>query len=183
MILDWNIATKKTQQKGSMDKQHDKRIGRAQRRPKTGNTHWFTQNNTKKNIKLENARPWWNTCFLVQEIYLHSQQTSNRNEQMPTRSTHTQMDDQRKDNIDTKGSKQRDRPKQLQTHNLSTDNVENINSTNKGRDLLLANKLWIAHWGVERMPQRIVTENSLKSQNRVLFSHVWRRGRLALDPL
>ena len=28
-----------------------------------------------------------------------------------------------------------------------------------------------------------VTENWLKSQNRTLFSHGWRRGRLALDPL
>ena len=26
----------------------------------------------KKNIKLENAMPWWNAWFLVQEIYLHS---------------------------------------------------------------------------------------------------------------
>ena len=29
----------------------------------------------------------------------------------------------------------------------------------------------------------IVTTNWLKSQNGTLFSHVWRRGRLALDPL
>ena len=29
----------------------------------------------------------------------------------------------------------------------------------------------------------IVTRNCLKSQNGTLFSHVWRRGRLALDPL
>ena len=29
----------------------------------------------------------------------------------------------------------------------------------------------------------IVTANRLKSQNGTLFSHVWRRGRLALDPL
>ena len=28
-----------------------------------------------------------------------------------------------------------------------------------------------------------VTANWLKSQNGTLFSHVWRRGRLALDPL
>ena len=40
------------------------------------------------------------------------------------------MDDQRKDHIDTKGSKQRNRPKQLPTHNLPTNVVENINSTN-----------------------------------------------------
>ena len=35
---------------------------------------------------------------------------------------------------------QRNRPKQLQTYNMPTNDVENINSTNKGRDLLLANK-------------------------------------------
>ena len=33
------------------------------------------------------------------------------------------MDDQRKDNIDTKGRKQRNRPKQLQTHNFRTNDV------------------------------------------------------------
>ena len=52
------------------------------------------------------------------------------------------MDDQRKDHIDPKGPKQRNRPKQLQTHNLPTDDVENISSTNKGRGLLLANLPW-----------------------------------------
>ena len=31
-------------------------------------------------------------------------------------------------------------PKQLQTHNLPTNDTENINSTSMGRDLLLANK-------------------------------------------
>ena len=50
------------------------------------------------------------------------------------------MDVQKKDHIDLKVPKQRNRPRQLQTHNLPTDDVENINSTNKGRDLLLANK-------------------------------------------
>ena len=48
------------------------------------------------------------------------------------------MDYQRKDHIDTKRPKQRKRPKQLQTHNLPTNDVENINNTNKGRDLLFA---------------------------------------------
>ena len=75
----------------------------------------------------------------VQEIHHHSRQTNSRNEQMPTRSTHTQMDDQRKDHIDQEGTPQRNRPKQLQTHNLPTENVENINST-KAKDLLLAYK-------------------------------------------
>ena len=99
------------------------------------------KNYTKKDIKLENTRPWWNTWFLVQEIHLHSRQTSTRNEQMPTRSTCTQMDDQRKDHTDQKAPKQKNCPKQLQTHNLPTDDVENINSTNKGRDLLKIYKI------------------------------------------
>ena len=47
------------------------------------------------------------------------------------------MDDQRKDHIDPKGPTQMNRPKQLQTHNLPTDEVENMNNTNKRRDLLL----------------------------------------------
>ena len=53
---------------------------------------------------------------------------------------HVPKDDQRKDYIDTKGPKQRIRPKQLQTHSLPTNDVANINSTNKGRNLPLANK-------------------------------------------
>ena len=114
---------KKTQRNGRINKQDDKRIRRTRRRPKSGNTHRFTQNvkTTLKDIKLDNARPWWNTWFLVQEIHLHSQQTSTRNEQMPSRSTCTRMDDQRKDHLDPKGSKQRNRLKLLQTHNLPTD--------------------------------------------------------------
>ena len=65
------------------------------------------------------------------------------------------MDDQRKDHIYPKGPKQRSRSKQLQSHNLPTDDVENINSINKGIDLLLANKSRIVPWGAERVPQRI----------------------------
>ena len=41
------------------------------------------------------------------------------------------MDDQRKDHLDLKGAKQKNRPQQVQTHNLPTDDVKNINSTNK----------------------------------------------------
>ena len=65
------------------------------------------------------------------------------------------MDGQRRDHIDSKELKQRKRPKQLQIDNLPTDDVENINCTNKGRDLLLANKPQIVHWRTERMQQRI----------------------------
>ena len=39
-----------------------------------------------------------------------------------------------------KDPKQRNRPKQLQTHNLPTNDMENTNSSNEGRNLLLANK-------------------------------------------
>ena len=45
------------------------------------------------------------------------------------------MDDQRKDHIDSEGSHRRNRPKELQTHKLPTDDVENINRTNKEKDL------------------------------------------------
>ena len=88
-------------------------------------------------------------------IHLHSRQTSTKNEKMPARSTCTRMDDQRKDHIDPEGPPQWNRPKQLPTHNLPSDDVENINSTNKGRNLQLANKLRIVPWRIERMPQRI----------------------------
>ena len=45
------------------------------------------------------------------------------------------MDDQKKDYIDPKEPKQRNHSKQLYTNNLPTDDVENINSTNKERNL------------------------------------------------
>ena len=132
-----------------MNKQYDKRIRSAWRRPGSVNIHRFTQNDTK-NINLENGiHGFWFKKFP------HSRQTSTRNEQMPTRSTRTRMGDQRKDHIDPEGPPKESRPKQLQTYNLPTDDVENINSTNKGRDLLLANKLRIVPWRTERMPQRI----------------------------
>ena len=50
------------------------------------------------------------------------------------------MDDQRKRHIDPKGPMQRNCPKQLQTQNLPTEDGENINSSNKGRDFQLADK-------------------------------------------
>ena len=77
-----------------------------------------------------------------QVIHLHSRQSSTRDEQMLTNSTHTRMDDQWKDPMYPKGPKQRNSPKQFQTHNMPTDDVENINSTNKGRNLLLSYKPW-----------------------------------------
>ena len=96
----------------------------ARRRPQRGNTHRITQNDTK-DIKLKNAWPWWDTLFLIQEIILHSRQASTRNEETNTKSTRTRMYVQRKDHIDPKGTKQRNCHKQLQTHILPTDDVEN----------------------------------------------------------
>ena len=62
---------------------------------------------------------------------------------MLTRSRHTRMDDQRKDHIDPKIPWYRNRPKQRQTHNVPTYDVENTNCKHKGRDLTLANELRI----------------------------------------
>ena len=53
------------------------------------------------------------------------------------------MDDQRKDHIDPEGLSQGNRPKQIQTHNMPTDDGDNINCTNEVTDLLLTNKPWI----------------------------------------
>ena len=50
------------------------------------------------------------------------------------------MEDQSKDHIGTKEPKQRNQHTQLQTHNLPTNDVENINRTNKRRYLLLAHQ-------------------------------------------
>ena len=50
------------------------------------------------------------------------------------------MDDKRKDHTDPKRPPQKNCPKQLQTMNVLTYDVENINGTNKGRDLCLADK-------------------------------------------
>ena len=50
------------------------------------------------------------------------------------------MDDQKKDHFNPKRSPQTNRPKQLQTHNVSIYDVENTCDTNKGRDVLQAKK-------------------------------------------
>ena len=64
---------------------------------------------------------------------------------MPPRNTRTRMDEQSKYHFDPKRLKQSNRSKQLQTHNMPTDDVQNINSINKGRNLQPTNKLWIFH--------------------------------------
>ena len=86
-----------------INERYDKRTRRTRGRPKNENRHRITQKDTKKYIKLENARTWWNTWILVQETHLHSRQTRTRNEQLPTRCTSIRLDDQRKNHIDPKG--------------------------------------------------------------------------------
>ena len=51
----------------------------------------------------------------------------------------------------SKRTQAKERPQQLQTYDLPTDDVENINSTNKGRGLLLANKPQFVPWSTERI--------------------------------
>ena len=134
-----------------MDNQYSKRSRGTWKRPQNGNTYRLTQNNTKKNIKLENARPWWNTWLLVQEVHLHSRQTSARNEQMPTRRASTWLDDQRKDYINLKGPAPNNyRPiacLPMMCEILTAQIRENIyySLTSRGRTA----------WGTERIPQRI----------------------------
>ena len=65
------------------------------------------------------------------------------------------MDGQRKDNIDPGRLSQRNRPKQLQTYNVPTYDVEDPNGSNKGRDLRLANEPQIVSRRTERILQRI----------------------------
>ena len=71
-----------------MDKQYDKRTRRTQGRPQSGNTHRTTQKDTKK-YQTGKHQAMMEYMILVQEIHLHSRQTSTRNEQMLTRSTST----------------------------------------------------------------------------------------------
>ena len=83
---------------------------------------------------------------------------------MPTESTRTRMDDHMKEKVDSKRTKLKTkRSKQLQTNNLPTDDVENINSSNKGRYLLLFKKTRIILLETERMLQRIQRRRSFTS--------------------
>ena len=110
-----------------MNKQYNKRIYGLDEDPKA-EIHIDLLKTTLKNIELENPRPWWAIWILVRDIYLHSRQTSTRNEQMPKRSTSTRMDDQMLDHIDPEVYPQENHPRQLQTQNLPTNDVENNKS-------------------------------------------------------
>ena len=82
-----------------MDKQYDKRIRRARRRTESKNTNRFTKNNTKKISNWKTPGHDGTHCFWFKKFTSISRQTRSRNKQMPTKSTRTRMDDQRKDYI------------------------------------------------------------------------------------
>ena len=74
---------------------------------------------------------------MVQENHRQSRQTCIRNEQMPTWSSSTRMEDPRKDQINFEEPKKRNRPKKLPSHYLPTDDVEHFNNTNKRKRLTI----------------------------------------------
>ena len=83
-ILDEYISTKKHNEKAEWINDMTRELEHGGPKAKI---HIDLLKTLKKNIKLENAKSWWNTWFLVQEIHLHSRETSTRNELMLTRST------------------------------------------------------------------------------------------------
>ena len=62
------------------------------------------------------------------------------------------MDDKRNDLSDPDRPLKKNYPQQLQTRDVSTDDVKNTNGTNKEGDLLLANKPRTVSRRTERMP-------------------------------
>ena len=59
-------------------------------------------------------------------------------------------------------------------YNMPIDDVENINSTNKGRDLLLTNEPQIVPWRTERILQRIQIDQHILNESKT------RRKNLAI---
>ena len=107
-------------------------------------------------------------------------QTTTQNEQMSTRNTRTRMDDQRKDHTDTKRPPKRNHPKQLQTNNVPTYDVENTNSTNKGRELLLANKSQIfpgeqkgCHKGSKSAGELLYIDQHIFNESKTRRKNLW----------
>ena len=98
----------------------------------------------------------------------------------------------KKDCINPKGSKQRNCPKQSLTNHLSTNDVENTNSTNKGKDLLLASKPRIVPWTNQKddakdprgtaellyIDQHILNESKTKRKNLAI---AWIDYKMAYD--
>ena len=119
-----------------------KELERGQRWPKSGNKHRFTQNNTKKISNWKTPGHDGIHGFRFKKfISIHDRLAIEMN-RYQNGLPRTRMEDQRKDHIDPKGLTQGNCLIQLQTHNLPPDDVENINSTNNGRDLLTNRRLF-----------------------------------------
>ena len=78
-ILDKNMATKKYNEKAEWINNITRELERLEEGMKA-EIHTYLLKTLLKTGKLKNARPWWNTWFLVQEIHLHTWQTGTRNE-------------------------------------------------------------------------------------------------------
>ena len=146
------MATKRTEQKSRMDKQYDKRIRRTRRRPRSGNTHRFTQSNTKKKSNWitqghDGIHGFWFKKFpsIHDKLALEMNRCLQEGH-VPEWMTKGKTTLIKNDLL--KGTATNNLP--TTTHNLSTNDVENINSTNKRRDLLLANKPSIVLWGCHK---------------------------------
>ena len=63
----------------------------------------------------------------------------------------------------SKKTPQKNHPKQVNTHNVPSYDLENTNGTSKTRNLELDNKPQIVPWGSERMLQKIQTQKSYSS--------------------
>ena len=148
------MATKRTWQKSQWISNVWKQLEGHEERPKA-EIHINLLRRTLEKYQIRNQEAMMGYMNSGSKIHLHSWQTSTRNELMPTRSRRTQMDDQRKDDIDPKWPLKMNHFKQLQTYNMLNYDVKNGNCTNKGRYLRLAKKALIVCWGSERMPQRI----------------------------
>ena len=71
----------------------------------------------------------------------------------------------------------------LLCRNLNTSSFHSFNSCLRSLKLNILFFTSIHKLHLSLIAVSTVTRNWLKSQNGTLFSHVWRRGRLALDPL
>ena len=91
--------------------------------PKVENKPQFAQSNTKKT--LENCRLWWYTRILVKKkfTFIYDRLVTEMNRCLQEEMTKEEITQIQKD-------KKRNRSKQLQTHNVPTDDVENTNDTN-----------------------------------------------------
>ena len=126
------------------------RVRKTLRKNEGENTHRFTQNNTKKipNRKTPSFGGIHEFCFKKSPPSMTDKLSKWINAYQ--KQTYPNGWPKERPHWTKKSIPQRNRPKQLQAHNVPTYDVEDTNGTNTGRDLRLANKLRI----VSRKKQR-----------------------------